>query len=436
MDLKALLLIQGVIVATCLSTFVAARQLAPEPSASSPSASSSSSSSCPRALATTLWGAAFAFFSLMADAWPASKAATSLVDDPSLLDRLMYVLLLAPLAPLVGMYSTLENLFATLRFRQIVRSSTNPELGPDTMTMSNKLRRVIDDILVILFGINQPRGFLKSTGIVASTYILLGMSDSTTLPSTHIDTDASPVKEDNMVDALTLGHKTAENSSLMKLSKAGKLALLESSILPNYKQLRFLDGRSGIATLILAVQAIGYVTFIVYRAIHHLPVSPIEAIGFAFSLLVIVPSLVHSLGVICQNPLVIYLNPTQQQEMFDKCKFTRWSDLDYVICNNAAKVGMVVVGSTVVAFTILVEWHVLRISWLDAIGPILFLLSLITQLFSHIIMVTCDLPTCTILLFPGYEMISVGGIVVSIVATILNWQTNNFDSRTPSVINN
>jgi hypothetical protein len=27
------------------------------------------------------------------------------------------------------------------------------------------------------------------------------------------------------------------------------LALLESSILPNYKQLRFLDGRSGIATL-------------------------------------------------------------------------------------------------------------------------------------------------------------------------------------------
>ncbi|CAM6069258.1 unnamed protein product [Sphagnum tenellum] len=78
MDLKALLLIQGVNVATCLSTFVAARQLAPEPSASSPSASSSSSSLCSRPLPTTLWGAAFACFSLMADAWPASKAATSL----------------------------------------------------------------------------------------------------------------------------------------------------------------------------------------------------------------------------------------------------------------------------------------------------------------------------------------------------------------------
>jgi len=31
-------------------------------------------------------------------------------------------------------------------------------------------------------------------------------------------------------------------------------------------------------------------------------------------------------------------------------------------------------------------------------------------------------------------MISFGGIVTSIVATILNWQTNKFDIRTPSVI--
>jgi hypothetical protein len=127
-------------------------------------------------------------------------------------------------------------------------------------------------------GINQPRGFLESTRIVANTYIVLGMSDSTTLPRTHIQTSRSPVKEDKMADALTLGHKTAENSCLMELNEAGKLALLESSILPNYKQLWFVDGRSGIATLIIGVQAIGYVTSIVYRAIHHLPVSPIEAI--------------------------------------------------------------------------------------------------------------------------------------------------------------
>jgi hypothetical protein len=123
-----------------------------------------------------------------------------------------------------------------------------------------------------------------------------------------------------MVDALTLGHKIVENSCLMELKVAGKLALLESSILPDYEQLRFLDGRSGIATLIICVQAIGYVTSIVYKAIHHLPVSPIEAIGFSFSMFVIVHSLVHSLGAPSQCPLVIYLNLIQEQEMIDKCK--------------------------------------------------------------------------------------------------------------------
>jgi hypothetical protein len=263
------------------------------------------------------------------------------------------------------------------------------------------------------------------------------MSDSTTLPSTHIDTKDSPVKEDNMADALTLGHKTAENSCLMLLNDPGRLALLESSILPNYKQLRFLDGRSGIATVIIGVQAVGYVTSTVYRAIHHLPVSPIEAIGFAFSMLVILHSLVHSVGVICQNHLVIYLNPAQEQEMLDKCRSTRWSDVDTVNRENVAIVGTVVVGSVVVAFTILVEWHVLRISSLDAIGPILFFLSFIPQLLPIIdIARNLNMSAWGGLLLIGSLMISFGGIVVSIVATILNWQTDKFDSRTPSVIHN
>jgi len=50
--------------------------------------------------------------------------------------------------------------------------------------------------------------------------------------------------------------------------------------------------------------------------------SPIEVLGFAFSMLVIVHSNVHSVGVICQNPLVMYLNPTQEIEILDKCKST------------------------------------------------------------------------------------------------------------------
>jgi len=341
-------------------------------------------------------------------------------------------------------------MFTTLRFRQILRSSTNPQLGPDTMSMCNKLRGLIDDILVILFGINQPQGFLKRTGIVANTYIVLGMSSASTLPSTHINRDASPVNEDNMADALTLGHKTAENSCLMVLNEAGKLTLLEtSSILPNYKQLRLVDGRSGTATLIILVQAVGYVTSTVYRAIHHLPVSPIEAIGFAFSMLVIVHSLVHSVGVICQIPLVIYLNPAQETEISDKCRLPRWSDVDDLKCGITAMAGTLVVGNAVVAFTI-------NISSFDTIGPSLFTVSFYHQLFLAMNLARDRLPstwraflhlglamnlprvrlssTWRVSLHLGFVMISLGGIVVSIVATILNWQTNKFDSRTPSVI--
>jgi hypothetical protein len=113
--------------------------------------------------------------------------------------------------------------------------------------------------------------------------------------------------------------------------------------------------------------------------------SPIEGIGFAFSMLVIVHSIVHSMGVICQNPLVIYLNHTQETNILDKCKSTQWSYSDDNPCENVTIVGMVVVGSAMVPFTILIEWHVLKISWLDVIRPILFLLSLITQSLSTII---------------------------------------------------
>jgi len=95
---------------------------------------------------------------------------------------------------------------------------------------------------------------------------------------------------------------------------------------------------------------------------------------------------------------------------------------------------MVVVGSAVVAFTILVEWHVLRISWLDAIKPHpLFSFFYPPIIFNyHILEKYLDQPTWAVFLYPGCAMISFGGIVVSIVATIGNWQTNKFDSLTPS----
>ncbi|CAK9256138.1 unnamed protein product [Sphagnum jensenii] len=461
MDLKSLLLTQGVIVATCLSTFVGAPELAPEPAASSPSPSSSSPSLCSRPLLTTLWGAAFAFFSLTADAWPAAKAGASVFGDASSSRRLLNFLLFAPVAPWHGIFLVLGQMFKTIRFRQILSPRfTHPELASDAMSCI-KLWRVMNKILFKLLGINQARGILKNIRIVANTYIVLGMNDSNTLPDTHIDTENSPVREDNMADALTLGQKTAGNSCLMVLNDAGKLALLECSVLPNYKQLRFVDGRSGIATLIIAFQAIGYVASIVCRAILHLPVSPIETIGLAFSMVVIVHSVVHSVGAICENPLVMYLNPEQQQEILDECQATRWNDVDDEICRKEAIVVMVVVGSLVVAFTIVVGWPVLTHSSLgcsmfrkacrkiqsenwrrenftwDVLGLSLFLLSLCFQLYIHVIFAEYYISPWTVLeeitmfsfLIPLLTFLGIG---ICIVTSILNW--HQCDSRTHSLI--
>ncbi len=59
-----------------------------------------------------------------------------------------------------------------------------------------------------------------------------------------------------------------------------------------------------ITTFIISVRTIGYITSIVHQAINHLSVSPIKNLGFFFSMLVIVHSIVQSVVAICQNPLV------------------------------------------------------------------------------------------------------------------------------------
>jgi hypothetical protein len=187
-------------------------------------------------------------------------------------------------------------------------------------------------------------------------------------------------------------------------------------------------------------------------------VSPIETIGLAFSMVVILYSVVHSVGAICQNPLVIYLDPTQQQEMLNKCEVTRWSNEDDEICKNAAIVGMVVMASLVVVFTIIVGWPVLRkFSWAgslfrkgqrkhywesvkinsDETGLLSFLICLFAQLISLIKFAKYYVSPWSVpeeispifLLIPFATLWAIAGCIEG---TILNW--TQFDSRTPSLI--
>jgi hypothetical protein len=157
---------------------------------------------------------------LVADTWSfSSREHGSLDVSNSMSDKVERILFHSPVQPWPAFSMMIRQMFITLRFRQILRSSTNPEPRPDTM-----LIWVVGDILVVLFGINQPPGFLKRTRIIASAPIVLGLSESTKLQPSHVYTRRIPLKEDNMADALTLGHKSAETSCLMEVNEAGKLA--------------------------------------------------------------------------------------------------------------------------------------------------------------------------------------------------------------------
>ncbi len=117
-----------------------------------------------------------------------------------------------------------------------------------------------------------------------------------------------------------------------------------------------------------------------------------------------------------------------------------------------ALIRITIVGSAVVASTIVVEWQVLREGELNAMRPVFFLLALILQVVSMILILRqasfnnfkfawffLDLCLFFCAMF-GISLssisLSVGGMVVALVATIMHWQHNNFDIRTPSMVHN
>ncbi len=135
--------------------------------------------------------------------------------------------------------------------------------------------------------------FLKCTRIVASTYVFLGTSNSTKPPHTHIE-------EDKRISWGSYGWyfdpwPYGEWKSMFQGAKWSRdLALLESSILPKYKKIRFADIRSYVAIFIIGVQAIEYIISIIYRKTKSLSINPIKVVlGFPFSIMVIVQQKVY-----------------------------------------------------------------------------------------------------------------------------------------------
>lgn len=136
---------------------------------------------------------------------------------------------------------------------------------------------------------------------------------------------------------------------------------------------------NNIIMLIIGVQATRHMVSFIYWITKKIINEIYKIIVFVFSPLFI--SNVHNMGMLCQNLFVIYLNPKQEKEISSKCNSSQWLDNDYNTCENVAIMGMTVVWIVVMVSTILIEWHVLKISWLDVVRLVLFLLAPIMQAF-------------------------------------------------------
>jgi hypothetical protein len=100
------------------------------------------------------------------------------------------------------------------------------------------------------------------------------------------------------------GPEKARKTRVVCFSNEGKKVLLQiNNVLPPYDQLRVLQGSSGMATIISAVQSVGYIYGVVVRTVQGLPVSPIEVVALTLSIQILIKALQHNFVRTCHRPL-------------------------------------------------------------------------------------------------------------------------------------
>ncbi|CAK9222433.1 unnamed protein product [Sphagnum troendelagicum] len=272
--------------------------MSPCPAAPAPEPSPSPLCCCgSRSLFTTLWGFAFAFGGLTLDAWHMADAHDQ--RPTSFRTKLYYAVFFGPVVP----FSSLLALFYDLGAHRVLSQSLNNMPAPQR-ELTNKAAKII-----------------------ANCKVVLGTSEGK-LPQTH----GTPILADitDQEHALVLRSRLPENSYMVQLNYKGKEALLRSGVLPGYRRLQLLQGNRSFAMVLNGMQAFGYVLAALVRVQTGLVVSPIETIGFTFSILVIIHSVSHFVAAPCHRPLIVYLRPDQQQdEVFQMCQSTQWTQYQF-----------------------------------------------------------------------------------------------------------
>ncbi len=248
---------------------------------------------CSRSLLRTLWGFAFAFVGLTLDAWHTADAHDQRA--ASFLTKLYYAVFFGPVVPFSNVLALYYDAHASRALSKSLHNMPAPQ-----RELTNKAAKII-----------------------ANCKVVLGTSEGK-LPHTHGTPILADITDEER--ALVLGSRLPENSYMVQLNYKGKEALLRSGVLPGYRRLQLLQGNTSFAMVLNGMQAFGYMFAALVRVETGLLVSPIETIGFTFSILVLMHSANHFKAAPCHRPLIVYLRPDQQQdEVFQICQSTQWT---------------------------------------------------------------------------------------------------------------
>jgi hypothetical protein len=365
---------------------------------------------CPqtRELVTTVWGGAVTILVLSLDAWSAWK--TEYLDahvSTSEKVVLRCLLVMGPvLNPLIVLSTIIE--FAAWRYytRRIMPGFTVLSLLSPWTKDPAKIVHGCQVVITLPTVISIRENFIKSDMPSLSEAVVIGR-----------------------------GPEQARETTNVCLHERGIEVLLQMGILPPYDELRVLQGSSGMATIISAVQSVGYIYGVVVRTVQGLPVSPIEVVALTLSIQILIKALLHNFVSTCNRPLHVYFTHNQAQAFADQCKnYTLHEDPESRAVGPFVVIGVLVSG--VVIYYIIHMWHTTRKImvvpimltlvglYLQLIGGWLSFVTKMEGVSKHVVVWS--------ILMSG--MVNATSYIFALVVTIKYWKADRLDAKTSSML--
>jgi len=262
------------------------------------------------------------------------------------------------------------------------------------------------------------------------------------IPLNFIDTRLAGPTTPNLSGAVVigLGPKEAQDTKNVFLGEKGVEVLLQTeNVLPPYDQLRVLQGSSGLATIISAVQSVGYICGVVVRSVQGLPVSPIEVVALTLSIQIFIKALLHNFVSLCHRPLHLHLTHDQAQTFADRCE-NYTADADHKSWVMGPFVVIVVLVSGVVIYYIIHMWHTTR--RIMVVPIMLALVGLYLQLYpawltiseGHQSETMLDCAFRMVFLMFISALVHAMSYILSLVVTIRYWKADRLDAKTSSIL--